>query len=231
MMTASIFDSPHWFKLAHYDGTSLLDFEGWRSQIGTRVFLAGLLDMGMKEQFDVHFAQIASSPFMDIDFGDNYVSNKATYPLTFGVAEEIVNTLKPHAPHRKTNCDQMLSEIGQDSFAMQGHLTIDLYASKRQIIKNFEAWLEIAMEKIPRERNPGITIAVTKSWHDHQILPYQDLWLWHRRKKIDLPSHPILTVWLFPKTEHGNDKVRDTIKKAVSAFTLTTLRQLAIAAE
>jgi hypothetical protein len=235
MMTASKFDCPHWFKLDRYDGTVRLDFEGWRTQIGTRIFLDGLLAAGRLDEFDQHFAEIKESPFMDIDFGVNYASGKAAYPTTFGVAEAMVDTLTPLAPHRYANCDQMLSDIDQNPFAMYAHLTIDFNASKTKIVTDFNTWLEAAIEKnreqFPRKSSTGITKAVIKSWHDHQILPYHDLWLWHQRQGHKMPSHTMLSIWLFSKTDGGKDKVRDTISKAEFAFQQSTLRQLSLAAE
>lgn len=235
MMTASKFDCPSWFKLDRYGRTGDLDFEGWHTQIGTRICLAGWLAAGKTEEFDKYFAVIAETPFMDIGFEANYPSGEAAYPTTFGVAEAMVDTLKPLAPHRKTNCDQMLSDIGQDSFAMHAHLTIDFNASETEIKTDFDVWLKSAIaknrEQFPRSRDASMTANVIKSWHTHQILPYQDLWLWHQRQGREMPAHPMLLKWLFPKTYDGKDKVRDTIAKAKFAFQLATLRQLSLAAE
>jgi hypothetical protein len=233
-MAESKFDLPSWFDLNRYMATGRLDFDGWRIQIGNRIYLDRLLAADMTDQFDLHFAEIKESPFMDIGFEDNYASRKAAYPLTFGMANAMVNTLAPLAPHREADCDQALSEAGQVSFAMHAHLTIDFNASETEIINDFKAWLTSAAAKnrtqFPRNRDAGITKAVIKSWHDHQILPYEDLRLWHLRQHIEMPSQTILAHWLFSTTYAGKDKARDMIAKALSAYQLTTLRQLFLAA-
>ncbi|MGZ3236854.1 MAG: DUF6387 family protein [Burkholderiaceae bacterium] len=240
-MNESIFDHPPWFDIGRYAATDRLDFEGWRTQIGNRIFLNLLLNTSREEEFDQYFSEIKAGPFMDLGFEANFSSGKATYPLTFGVANTMVAALVPHSPDRKMNCDEMLSEIGEDSFAMHAHLTIDFNASETEIIDDFKAWLALAIEKnrkqFPRKREAPISDAVIKSWHDHQILPYEDLRLWHMRKGSDLPGHKILAHWLFSETDSAragkgiDNKVRDTITKASSAFKLATLQQLYIAAE
>lgn len=235
-MSVSKFACPDWFDIHRYDGCSRLDFEGWRNQIGTRIFLAGLLAVNEQEQFDLHFAEIKDSPFTDIDVADNHVSSKAVYPLTFGVADTMVSALKPLSPHRRDGCDETLSNDGQEAFAMHAHLTIDFNASETEIINDFKAWLVTALAanrtQFPRGgRNAGITASMIGSWHYHQILPYEDLRLWYLRQGNKLPSATILAHWLFPDSDAGKDKVRDTISKAGSAFQLTTLRQLTIVAK
>lgn len=233
---------PSWFDQHRYAATERLDFEGWRTQIGTRIFLAGLLESNKKvpsaellEQFDQHFSDIQSSPFMDIGVADNYASDKAVYPLTFGVANTIVATLTPLSPHRKESCDQKLLEEEQESFAMHAHVTIDLNASKSEIIDDFKELLTVALaenrQRFPRSREPGITPAVTQTWGDHQVLPYQDLLLWHLRQGLTMPNDTAMAAWIFHDSDGlgGKEKARGTREKAASIFSLTTLRQLTLA--
>jgi|GEM_PF-942850 len=225
-MSASIFACPDWFDIRRYARTAALDFEGWQNQIGSRIFLAGLLAANKQEEFDLHFAEIKDSPFTYIDVIYDHASSNAVYPLTFGVADTMVAALKPLSPHRRDDCDKILSNDGQKSFAMQAHLTIDFNASETEIINDFKAWLGPAAAanrtQFPRDRNAGITSAMIGSWNEHQILPYEDLRLWHRRQGLAMPSGTILVHWLFPDSDAGKDKARDTISKAESAFQLTT---------
>jgi hypothetical protein len=233
-MTASKYSTPKWFGLKRYAATAGLNFEGWSSQIGNRIYLHGLLATDQFEKFDEQFANVQTNPFFDLGFKPSFASAKAAYPLTFGVAESMLDVLRPLSPQRATSCDQKLSEVEQNPFVMQGHLTIDLNASKDEILADFKEWLETELrknrERFPRPREAGITQAVIESWHDHQILPYQDLILWHKRHNTDMPSQSIIVEWLFPGTEFTSDRVRDTRSKAEKAFQLNTLRQLNLAA-
>lgn len=235
MAESDIQHPPSWFNLERYQGTNLLDFEGWHTQIGNRIFLGGLVTLDTMEKFNLNFNEIIESPFFDLGFTDVNISAKAVYPLSFGVANTMVTTLAPLSPDRKDSCDQKLRDDGQESFAMHAHLTIDLNASKATIIKDFEAWLTPVLAahrlQFPRDREAGITQAVYKSWHEHQILPYQDLMLWYRSKDLPPPSDTTMACWLYPNTNGDKDKARATREKAVSVFTLSTFRQLSLTAE
>jgi hypothetical protein len=234
MAMSSLHSPPTWFSLDHYQNADRLDFEGWRIQIGNRIYLDGLARLDTKDQFDQCFKNIIESPFFDFGFADVNISSKAVYPLTFGVANAMVSTLALLNPDRKDSCDQRLRDDGQESFAMHAHLTIDFNASKAKIIKDFEAWLVPSLEthrkQFPRDREAGMTKAVCKSWHEHKILPYQDLKLWFQSKGLPLPSDTILADWLYPDGDADKDKARTTREKAESAYNLTTLRQLSLAA-
>ena len=153
--------------------------------------------------------------------------------MTFGAAQTIVATLAPLSPNYNDSCDQKLLKNGQTAYASSMHLSIDLTGSKQQIERDFFDLLTTAMPTQPKrlnKRRAGITKSVLESWARHQILPFQDLHLWHRRHKAKMPSATVLANWLFANDENGEkDKALDTIEKATSVFCLTTLRQLAIA--
>ena len=227
-------DPPAWFNIANYDETNTLDFEGWRTQVGSRIILAGLLSAKLNDQFDIYFGEIQNAPFMDIGFDAKYVSDRAVYPLTYGVANAIVESLAPHNPNPNDICDQKLQAYGQEGFVLSAHLTVDLDGSKEDLIKDFKAWLDPAVaeyrQRFPRPREPGITQSVIRSWHDFQILSYQDLWLWHRRQGVPMPSDTVMANWLFSVRDGGDkNKARATKLNAKLVFTRSTLRQLAIA--
>jgi hypothetical protein len=232
-LRTSVQDPPDWFDLDKYAATDTLDFEGWRAQVFTRISLEGLLSANLTDEFDLYFGQIQNAPFMDIGFDINYVSDKTVYPLTYGVANAIVDSLSPNNPNPNDNCDQKLRDYGQDGFVISAHLTVDLDGSKEEIIQNFQSWLEPALAEYrtlyPRAREPGITQPVIRSWHDYQVLPYQDLKLWYRRQNIKMPSDTVIATWLFAEQEGDKNKALETRNKAAETFSRSTLRLLAIA--
>lgn len=223
---------PVWYDQTRYRRTKTLDFEGWRTQIGNRVFLQGLLSSGQSDQFDLHFSEIQSTPFMDLGFADSYRSENAVYPLTFGVAEAIISALSASTPNRTDSCDLRLLEHEDQGFGMHAHFTIDLNASETEIIRDFKALLTATLSenriRYPRERSPGISLSVIGSWAEFGILPYQDLLLWHRRQNAIMPSDTDVADWLFPDGDGDKDKAKSTREKAQLVFSLNTLRQLAI---
>ncbi len=233
-MSDVLITPPSWFKLENYTKSDLLDYERWRAQIGSRVYLAALLASDQLTVFDEKFLDICTTPFFELDFDALYGSSKAVYSLTYGVAKSIVDTLESLSPARLTSCDVRLAEDNQTSFAMHRHITVDLHASKSEILRDFKKYLEDALEEnriqFERKREAGITQSLLQGWHEHQVLAYQDLFLWHQRHQKSMPSETKLSDWLFPLGDFGKDKVRDTREKAKSAFTLVTLRQLSFAA-
>jgi hypothetical protein len=244
-MTASFLLPPEWFDIQKYEQkNNPLDFEGWRTQIGTRVALAGWLSAGMHEEFDRHFGEIQQGPFFDIGFSDSYACDKAAYPLTWGKTVAIYKSLGPLNLTRNDNCDQQLQANGNDEFASHMHLTIDLNASKTEINKQLKPLLESAKSahkaklkpllppssaKSKSSRSPGITAAVIESWRDHQILPYQDLWLWHQRQGLEMPDDTSMAGWLFAESDGDKNKVVTIREKIADVFVLATLRKLSFA--
>ena len=231
---ASLREPPAWFDVRRYDRTNILDFEGWRTQVGNRIVLAGLLSAKLNDQFDTYFSDIQNAPFTDIGFDNKFVSDRAVYPLTYGVANAIVDSLAPHDPGPNDICDQRLQAYGQEGFVLSAHLTVDLDGSKEDIIKDFNVWLEPALaeyrQRFPRGRGPGISPSAIRSWHDFQILPYQDLFLWHHRYGVRMPSDTVMANWLFSDRAGGDkNKSRSTKITAIKVFNSSTLRQLAIA--
>jgi hypothetical protein len=256
-MTVPYQPPPEWFDIQKYElkEENLLDFEGWRTQIGTRVALAGWLASGMPEEFDRHFGEIQQAPFFDIGFSDSYAFNEAAYPLTWGKTVALYKSLEPLNLTRSDNCDQQLQANGNDELASHMHLTIDLNASETEVISQLKPLLESAksayMEKLKSLRPPvvrksrssqsahakkedasrlaGITTTVIKSWKKHQILPYEDLRLWHQRWELEMPTLTLMADWLFGEKDGNNYTVTASSNKAEEAFTLVTLRKLSFA--
>lgn len=237
-MTRKVISPPDWFKLSNYDGTDRLDFEGWRTQIGSRIGLKSLLDANATGQFDSLFTEIQTSPFYDIGFSDTYISSKAVYPLTFGVASALVDALESLKPERSVSCDQRLSDAGEAGFGMHAHLTVDLNSAENELIEDFKSWVKGAItenrQRIPRSREPKISKPVIESWHAHKVLPYQDLHLWCLRHEQKMPSDTVVAGWLFADSDddHGGNKdaVREARNKADQIFSLPILRRLSLVA-
>jgi hypothetical protein len=218
---------PDWFKINEYAGTSEFDLEGWRIVIASRIYLDGLFKASMFELFDQKFSEIQLSPF-DIDVTAAYSSDKAVYPLSYGIASAIVSALASPKPNRLDSCDRKLQEAGQDGFAENAHLTVDFNASKEQIMNDFEAWLIPALSEYygqDSSRKAGITKTLISAWHKFALLPYQDLFLWYRRQGTRMPSDSVLASWLSLETA---DMVRQARNKSEQIFVLSTLRKLSL---
>lgn len=237
-MTRKVISPPDWFKLSNYNGTDRLDFEGWRTQIGSRIGLKAMLDANATDQFDSSFKEIQTSPFYDIGFSDTYKSSNAVYPLTFGVASALVDALESLKPEPSASCDQRLSETGQVGFGMHAHLTVDLNASEMELRKAFKNWVKGAItenrQRTARSSGAGISKSVIDGWCTHKILPYQDLFLWCLRYEQKMPSDSVVADWLFADSidDHGGDKdtVREARNKAEQVFSLPVLRRLSLVA-
>jgi len=81
---------PPWFQLERYKQTTLLDFEGWKTQIGNRIYLQALISSEQVEVFDTQFAEIAEGPFHDLGFSPIPLALDSIYPLTIKRAQEII---------------------------------------------------------------------------------------------------------------------------------------------
>ncbi|HZG22374.1 MAG TPA: DUF6387 family protein [Herbaspirillum sp.] len=230
---------PSWFHLERYSRTKSLDFDGWKTQIGNRIYLEGLIASEQYELFDLHFAEISAGPFHDIGFDANYAAPSSVYPLTIAktvtILEALIGNMEKDEVDRHTQCDEKLTDIGADGFSMQRHVTIDLRASESKIRRDFEKYLTAEIQanrqRFERKREAEITETVLASWSRQRILPYQDLILWFRRRGEKRPSDQVLSTWLYPDGAGTKDKVREIGDAANFAFTMTTLRQLALAAE
>jgi len=229
-----LINPPSWFDLNKYSDSVLFGFDAWRMQIGNRVALKGFLDARESAQFSSHFETIKKAPLSDIGFSVRFGSEHAVYPITFGVASSIVEALHPFSPSNGDSYDQKLRDSGQDAYAMHAHLTVDLNASRTEIVDSFEAWVDQALAEnrmgYPREREPGMSEKVLEGWNRYRILPYQDLVLWHASNGYPMPSDTRMADCLFPEGNGDKDVVRETRRKAKLAFTLATVRQLSIAA-
>jgi hypothetical protein len=212
---------PDWFNLAKYVSARPLDFREWAVQIGNRFFLSTLLNVEANTVFDTHFARLIEDPFADLGFKSSYPSDKTVYPLTFGVAKTITVALFDAECQERDVCDEKLKVLHPDMFAEQAHLSVNLRAPKVLLIKQFSKWLETSL--VERERGPAISESVTRTWmSSRQILPYQDLRLWHRRYSKDMPSDTVVAGWLDQQYTAHKDKdvIRATRDWADRAFTL-----------
>ncbi len=231
---SQLINPPSWFDLNKYSDSVSFGFDIWRTQIGNRVALKGFLDAKDVAQFSSHFETLKKVPLSNIGFSARYASERAVSPISFGVASSIVETLHPLSPSTSESCDQRLRDNGHDGFAMHAHLTVDLTASRTEIVKSFKEWVDQAQAEnrrdYPREREAGVSEKMLGGWNRYQILPYQDLLLWHASTGHPMPSDTIIADWLFPEGNGDKDTVCETRHKAKLAFSLATIRQLSIAA-
>lgn len=223
------YDFPDWFSIDAYAATARLDFQGWKQQLGSRIYLKMLLDIGSNEEFDLHFAKTSESPFFDLGFDVNYAADRAVYALTYGAVSSLLQPLPPGI-HAHANCDEAYEKATNSPSGMYLHLTVDLHASEAEIMSDFRSLIGPALARTKTGRKAGITQKVIESWHQFQILPYLDLHLWSIRHGTKLPSHTALAVELFPEGREDKDTIRNsTIPKALMALKMPTLRQLALA--
>ena len=238
-----------------------MDFESWATQIGNRFYLGTLLDAskltaeqlnaaksdsgksGITEaeaeqlvaeslrEFDEHFDQLKASPFYDIGFSASFSSDKAVYPLPFGVAKAITHVLADTGCGNKMPCDEKLQAIHPDIFAAQAHLFVNLQAPKRLIEDHFKAWLNEALPRyrsqFPRVREAVISNSVLETWAvSRPILPYQDLMLWYRRHGKSKPSNTVMSGWFGLLSGANKDTVEEISDGAKRAFTMTCYCEL-----
>ena len=217
---------PDWFEIDRYSDTDTLDFRGWATQIGTRIYLSMLLKAGKNDVFDDYFEQLKTAPFFDIDFSASFPSDKAVYPLPFGVAKVITDSLSVANCGDKDFCDENLRELHPGIFDRQAHLYVDLRAPKTLLIKQFGDWLKESL--IKRKRGPAITKSVLKTWHrTHPILPYQDLRLWYLRNTGGMLSDGDMSMGLwFGLVDVDGNKIRAIRDWADRAFTIDCYNDL-----
>lgn len=224
---------PSWFDLARYAGASRLDFQGWATQLGNRFSLSTQLDHDNHEAFDPLFSKILAEPFWDVEFAANYGANRTVYPLTFGAASCLVRSIEQTEPSKYESCDDVFDRVNDLELGEHLHVTVDLNGSLDQITADLRALVGPKLDQFRqvyrRSRSPGITKTVTASWANHQILPYIDLMLWHRRQGQDMPSDSTMAEWIFRDSYGDKNKVRDTAKKASDALHVATLRKLMFA--
>ena len=179
--------------------------------------------------FDDGFAKIMADPFTDLGFKSFTHANptdKTFYPLTFKSAKEIVAILSNTDCADHEHCDSKLREIHSEAYSGRAHLFVDLRAPKQLLKEQFEKWLDTSLVK--RKRGPAISDAVIQRWAvNHPILPYQDLWLWHKRHDLEMPSDFIMAEWL---QINARNAARETKEKAPTAFSIETYDNLKFSA-
>lgn len=232
-MTTEIVPPPEWFKINTYSGTQHLNFEGWRKHLSDRAYLKDVLGFNrMLWFFDERFKLIQEAPFYELGLAPTFpLPTKTVYPLTLGQAV-LLGSLVDDSTGFFDSCDDALKKASPEVYQMQTHIAVDLNASIGQLKADFAALVKPLLrrnrEAHPRDREAGITTTVVSSWHKHQILPYIDLWLWHRRHKMEMPTQETLSVWLFKDAPGDNFKIRETEKKAMEALQPNALRRLAL---
>lgn len=230
--------TPPWFKLELYSRVDVLDFSAWKTQVENRVHLAALLSSPEQHsEFDKQFAQIAKDPLTNLGFKASYSALSSVYPQTIIKSAMMFEALNGHIEQsevdRKTQFDETLAKIGDISFAMHRHITVDLHASETKIKRDFAKYIEMEIKKnrtqFKRTREAEITLRSLQSWNKRRVLPYQDLWLWHQRHGQAMSDFDA-SEWIFPDGSGDKDTVAECRKKAKIVFTLTTIRQLSMAA-
>lgn len=192
-----------------------------------------MLELGNRDAFDPLFSEILAAPFWDAEFAVGYGANRAVYPLTFGAASCLVRSIEQTEPSQYESCDDVFDRVNDLELGEHLHITVDLNGSLTQITAEFKAMVESKLDQFrqvyQRGRSSGITKTVTASWANHQVLPYIDLMLWHRRHGRAMPSDSTVAEWIFRDGNGDKNKVRDTAKKADDAMQLATLRRLTLA--
>lgn len=229
----------NWFDLDNYSRTNELDYEGWSTQLRSRIFLQALLNNNSVDEFDRGFATIQTSPLFDLDHDTRYAARRSVYPITYGAACNLVDQLSDVIPGPFASCVAEIEKSGGVAPPMHAYFTVDLHASKTQIIEHFKELLDTTLERnrqlYPRPREAEITPAVLRSWCDHRILQYIDLDLWRQRNSLPLLSETELGSILYSDDSRddapmGKHKARKAVAKADDALRFTTIRQLSFAA-
>jgi hypothetical protein len=221
--------APYWFKVDNYAYMKQIDYRGWATQIGNRFRLDSLLQLELNDVFDEEFAKIMSNPFFDLGAKSSNRANptdKTLYPLTVKGAKTIVEILSAMECEDHEHCDDQLRKINYDMFSRRGHLLVDLSAPKTLLKAQFKEWLDSSENS--RMRGPAISPSVIQYWAiGHPILPYRDLWLWHKRYSLSMPSDYVIANWL---NIEDKDAARITREKASSAFTFAMVDDLKFSA-
>lgn len=232
-------DEYHWFDLDNYARTNELDHEGWSAQLRSRIFLQALLNNNSLDEFDKGFAIIQACPLIDLDHGTRYAALRSVYPITYGAARNLVDQLSDVFPGHFASCVAEIEKSGGVPPPMHAHFTVDLNASKPQIIEHFKELLNSTLERnrelYPRPREAEITSTVLRSWCEHRILQCIDLELWRQRNGFPLFSETELGSILYSDDSRddapmGKHKARKATAKAEDALRFTTIRQLSFAA-
>jgi len=237
-MAKSPATAPAWFQLERYSRTESLDFAAWKIQVENRVHLGALLKSSeLHSEFDRLFAEISADPFRNLGFSAAYSAASSVYPHTVKKSMTLLAAVCDHLDDSESDVttpfDEKLSEIGDISFAMHRHIVVDLHASETKIKRDFAAYIDAEIKKnrlqFKRTREAEITEKVLESWSNRKILPYQDLWLWHQRHGRSMSDFDASEL-LFPDGSGDKDTAAESRKKAKLVFTLTTVRQLSMAA-
>lgn len=255
-MPSNYENPPAWFNLKNYDATRNMSALDWQKNIAVREGLgqlleqeltlrssATVLDYGEAEcqdsqsLFDAEFSKLLAEPIQHAKETPLITTNSAVFPLTIERAQLLVNVIayqrECHSVSNnsaKSSCDDELAVYGEEGFAMHQHLVIDFRASKQEIQQDFNAWLNDTVKKhraiYPRKKEPGITDKTLSDWHRDRVLPYQDLFLWHKRHCKTMPRGSALMDWLKPLGDSSRDKAYALEDAAKQIFSLRTIKQL-----
>lgn len=245
---------PIWFDMKRYGSARTFGFQEWAVQIGNRIHLQSLLDASMltveqinakmvdsglpemteveakalsatsQMQFDELFSQLQSNPFHDLGFKVTYPSSKTIYPLTLGVAKEIVSVLTNAGCNDKEFCDEKLLALNPDMFGKQAHLIVDLRAPAPLIVGQFKKWIKEI--EIQRDRG-AYSETILQTWSvTSPILPYQDLRMWFLRQHGEIPSDGEFAKAHWFKSDASKDTIRPIRDWANRAFSIDTYHDL-----
>jgi hypothetical protein len=213
---------PDWFNIDLYTVAEDLDLRGWSTQIGNRIHLRTLLEIGNQTEFDRLFKRIQTNPFDDLGFRATFA---AISPLKYGIAREVVKAMAKSKCEANEICDVALAKIHPEIYSRQAHLLVNLQATEQEIRNHFNNWLMSTMRKdrsrFPRERDFALDEEVLKKRHAPEkspILPHQDLLLWFQREGNKPPSDSIMADWL--QIAGTDDVVRQMRKNTSRVFSI-----------
>ena len=190
-------------------------------------------------------------------YTNTFPSDKAIYPLKVGVAKAIAEMSVEFGFRDSDSIDGQLQAVRPNENSDKAYLYVHANAPKAKLMAQFEEWIDevqkIHPPKFKRKAFTGIKIDEIDSWAKnreeaesvnfltaslspkdiptyHPILPYQDLYLWHKRYGKKMPTFGELVDLLVANS--GEISTVQVIKrKAKQAFTLDTYNGLKLTAK
>lgn len=235
MAISSSKSKPEWFDINRYVDTRLLDFTGWKTQIGTRCHLTACVVNKDFDSFDRFFPLIQEFPFYELDVNLCPSNSLSVYSTRLSFVKALANRLSDVELSDALPCDQILQSLDIEDFGNSRLLTLDISLPKTQIQADFNSWLTQEKEKT-KQNQAGRLMTTPLSeknlsrWANLQLLAYQDLKMWHMRQSIPMPSDDTIADWIYT-TEYGGSKsdAEQARIYAKQVFSLQMIKRLNLA--
>jgi len=245
-----ISNAPDWFSLKKYATTEQLDISGWIRQIGIRYICEICLTEGKPELFWEGFSALmkhgiynepdADDAFhvfkLDPERAQRWITASVRsidlYDIMHEIDDNIIMDIKRAVYENDENLLDTPFDIyryERDRRAGDTWLIVDLNATDKQIIDDFQLWLKVIRELL-NVKSPKTYFSENKfkQWANARVLPYIDLSLWSKAHNVRIKDKLYGDI-LFPDeididtTERIRKTTRPLAKKFLSKTTLFAL--------